>query len=75
MTNLTNELRNMWSDAYKFHDSHVSLGDTEQDWLKVATDARDLCMKHNNHPFILELMVAVIADLDRVKIDERKRRS
>lgn len=68
MTNVPNELRDMWADVYRLFDIHYLMEDTEPAWAGFLDKARELWERYNrNHR--LMCMINVVIDMidDRIK--------
>lgn len=68
MTNVPDEIRIIWTDLYKFFDTHYLMGNTEEAWKQFWDEARGLWTKHAEHRIITDgiMMVAEVIS-DRMK--------
>lgn len=67
MTNVPNEIREMWSDVYKLFDVNYNMPNTPQAWETFWEQAQSIRKKHKDPRFI-ELIVVVSEMLeDRIK--------
>lgn len=58
-----------WMKAWDFHKKWSGNHGTSEEWEQIANESGELC-KSQNEPFLRELMLAVICELER----EDKRR-
>ena len=61
------ELRDIWTDAYKLHARHEQMPSTVEAWTACAADAQIFCSKHGQHPLAVELAIAVYNYLDKCR--------
>lgn len=48
ITNVPDNLREMWADIYKLYDINYNMKNTGEDWKKFWDQATELLHKHNN---------------------------
>ena len=60
MTNLPNDIRQMWADAYKLHDIHAKMQNTAEDWELFWKDAREISEKYGGHPLVVQLITTLM---------------
>ncbi len=69
MTSNNEELKriyNLFSDCWRFFKKHiVDVQDTDQYWEKIIAESGELSKKYDNERFAIELMAAVVKELDR----------
>ena len=51
------ELREIWTDAYKFHATFEHMGNTQEEWTKCYETAAALVKKHRHHQLAVLLFV------------------
>ena len=68
-SNLTQEERDVWTDAYKFHATFAKMGNTPEEWNVCAGALSQLALKNNMHTLAEKLFMAVYEYLN----DERKK--
>lgn len=64
---LSQKLRDIWTDAYKFHATFEDMGNSEEDWKKCAYAMGQLASKHGNHPLTFKLFLAVYEYLEEMR--------
>jgi len=57
--------RDMHRAAYAYHERHDPPQDTPEYWEWAAADLAAVSCQHNNDPFIIGLLQAVYAELER----------
>lgn len=67
-SNLSPEIRDIWTDAYKFHATFENMGNSDEEWTRCAFTMGQLAVKHGNHPLVHKILIAVYDYLS----DERK---
>ena len=65
MTKLPNEIRSIYADAYKLHETLCDMPNTPEAWLKVCDLMSETTAKHNGHPLMVALAAAVFEQLER----------
>lgn len=65
MQKLPDPVRAIYTDIYHFHERHIDMGDTAEEWEACAADARDLCRKHEGNFLAHNLIIAVYYALER----------
>ena len=72
MTNVPNELRDMWTDLYKLFDIHYRMENTVEEWGKFLNHAQEVWEKHNRNERLIS-MINIVIDMigDRIKADEK----
>ena len=68
--------RDMFADVYRFRQKYSDPEPTEEFWDACANEMSEICLRHNNHPLIVDLLIAVYGDIERVMterptVDER----
>ncbi len=66
-SNISQALRDIWTDAYKFHAAFEGMGNSEEEWKKCALTMGRLGAKHKNHPLAYKLFPAVYEYLDEMR--------
>ena len=64
-SNLQPEIRDIWTDAFRYHATFENMGNTYEDWHRCAKTMESLVNKHNGHPLAGILMMAVYDYLDK----------
>lgn len=72
MTNVPNDLRDMWTDLYKLFDVHYLMENTVEEWGKFLKHAQEVWEKHNRNERLMS-MINIVIDMigDRIKADEK----
>ena len=58
MTNVPNEIREMWADVYRLFDANYNMLNTEFCWNQFWKQAEEIKKKYN-HPKLVDLIVTV----------------
>lgn len=66
-SNLPPDVRDIWTDAYKFHATFEGMGNSEEDWTRCAYTMGQMAANHGNHPLAFKLLMAVYDYLDGVR--------
>lgn len=68
MTNVPQEIREIWTDLYKLFDKHFLMDNTEKDWIDFWNDANEICKKSGKDKYVFTA-VWTIAEIfgDRMK--------
>ena len=66
-TSLSPEIRDIWTDAYKFHATFEGMGNTPEEWEHCAFTMAQLSAKHHNHPLAVELFLAAYDYLSKAR--------
>lgn len=61
---------NLWKEAWSFHKKWFTNKGSPEEWEQITTEAGDLFKQHQGEPFMKELLLAVISELERE--DRRK---
>lgn len=64
-SSLPQEIRDIWTDAFKFHATFESMGNTPEEWKRCAFVMGQLSAARGNHPLAKELFLAVYNYLDK----------
>lgn len=59
--------REIWKDAYRFFSAFNQMGNTDEDWRKCVTEVGQLSEKYENHPLMIDLLVAVYGYLSDMR--------
>lgn len=72
MTNVPNDLRDMWTDLYKLFDIHYRMENTVEEWGKFLNHAKEVWEKHNRNERLMS-MINIVIDMigDRIRADEK----
>ena len=62
---LPENIRAMYSDAYKLHETLYDMGNTPEDWTRCHELMVQTTVKHGEHPLIVALAVAIADQLER----------
>lgn len=65
MAKLPDDIRNIYTDAYKLHETFCDMANDAESWTKATNAANDMCISHDNHPFMVAMAIAVINQLER----------
>lgn len=68
MSKLPTEIREMWTDAYKFCEENYDTKGTEEEWAGICKQMVELANKHYGHGLMSNLLLAVFDWMS----DERK---
>lgn len=61
------DLRDMWTDAYKYHAAIETMGNTVADWEHAYQMAMEIYNKYDRHPLVLKLLLAVYEYVEQVR--------
>lgn len=61
----------MWKEAWSFHKKWYTNKGGPEEWEQITTEAGDLYKQHQDEPFLKELLLAALNELERV--DKQKR--
>lgn len=59
MSKLPEDRREMFTDAYRYYESHWDMPCTVDAWEKAAKDMCEVARKHDNNGLIARLLLAV----------------
>lgn len=62
---LPENIRAIYTDAYKLHETLCDMGNTPEDWLRCHELMVQGCAKHGEHPLMVALAVAITDQLER----------
>lgn len=51
--------------AYELHKRWEHLPASENDWMQLAKEATEICSENGNNPFLIDLVCAVCAEIER----------
>ena len=66
-SSLSAEIRDIWTDAYKYHATFERMGNSAEEWEAAADTMKQIAGRHDNHPLACRLMFAVYEYLDEVR--------
>lgn len=70
MTNVPNELRDMWTDVYKLFDVHYLMENTPEAWELFTERAKAVWEKHGRNKRLMSMICTVIDMIDdRIKTE------
>lgn len=69
-SNLSPEIRDIWTDAYKFHATFEHMGNSEEEWKRCCAVMCELDRKHNAHPLARTLLMDVYEYLNDQRRDQ-----
>ena len=69
MTNVPNEIRNIWTELYRFFDRNYLMENTETEWIRFWTEAKEISYK-----FPKELPVWIATEFIAEMIGERMKK-
>lgn len=61
MTNVPNDIREMWADVYRLFDVNYNMTNDAESWKKFWDQAEQLNKKHNN--YYLMALVMIVSDM------------
>lgn len=61
MTNVPNDIREMWADVYRLFDLNYNMKNDAESWQKFWEQAEQLNKKHNN--YYLMALVMIVSDM------------
>lgn len=62
---LPEDIRSMYTDAYRLHETFCGMGNTAEEWAACARSTGETCSRHGNHPLMMDLLLAVYMHLER----------
>lgn len=65
MTRIPENLRAMYADAYKLHETLYGMANTPDNWLKACDLISETTIRHGEHPLMVDLSAAVFNQLER----------
>ena len=71
MTNVPNELRDMWADLYRLFDAHYRMENTVEAWAVFLNHAKELWEKYDMNKRLRQ-MIDVVIDMIADRIDSEK---
>lgn len=73
MTNVPQNLRDMWADIYRLFDVHYPMQNTKDDWDLFWSDAQKLYDKYERNKIVISLVIVASEIIeDRMKSEERQ---
>lgn len=72
MTNVPDDIREMWSDTYKLFDLNFKMKNTDEEWKRFWEQANSIIEKHKGEKIdCLYKMINLVAELleDRMKAE------
>lgn len=66
-SSLSQELRDIWTDAYKYHATFERMGNSTEEWKAAADTMYQIVGLHRDHPLAGRLLMAVYEYLDEVR--------
>lgn len=70
MTNVPQDIRDMWADVYRLFDMNYNIPNTAEAWKKFWDQAAEIQEKHNN-PHLLGLIM-IVSDMIEYHITDKK---
>ena len=64
MTNVPNEIRQMWTDVYVLFDLHFKMPNTAEAWKEYWEQAEKIRQKHGGDEFLVKLIGVVTEMLE-----------
>ena len=61
MTNVPNDIREMWADVYRLFDSHWNMKHDAESWQQFWEQAQELNDKHHNRHFMA--LAVIVSDM------------
>lgn len=71
MTNVPNNLREMWSDVYKLFDMNYLIPNTEEGWGSFWEQALKLYDKYNRSKSIIQMVITVTDLIEERQLAEK----
>lgn len=68
MTNVPNDIREMWADLYRFYDINYKMPNTPEAWLHFWKQAEELKLKYPDQDRLHEFVMVIMEMLE----DDRK---
>ena len=56
----------IYKEVWSFHKSHSAVRNDTQYWDTLVEEMNDLCVRYGRDPFVVELCLAVLSELERV---------
>lgn len=66
---------NLWAEAWNFHKKYATPGDSEEFWEQLVNESGEIMKEYEDkpeHDFIKDLVVAIVAEIERVSKRQRK---
>lgn len=63
---------NLWKEAWSFHKKWFTNKGSPEEWEQITTEAGGLYKQHQDEPFLKELLLMVLSELERE--DRRKKK-
>lgn len=70
MTNVPQNLRDMWADAYRLFDLNYNIQNTPEAWKKFWEDAQEIAAKYHQNRY-LWVFITTISEMIEDHITER----
>ena len=71
MTNVPNEIREMWADVYKLFDLNYNMTNDKDSWAKFWEQAEQIRQKHSDNYYIGSLILIVSEMLEGHMVDKK----
>lgn len=71
MTNVPNDIREMWSDVYVLFDTHYLMPNTTEAWSEYWERCADLCIKYYKRKDVI-IMMSMVSELLENVVKERQ---
>jgi len=65
---LEQNVRDIWTDAYRFHATFDAMGNSVEEWQKCLNTMEALRKKYHDHPLAAELFMAVYSYLNDMRV-------
>lgn len=62
---------NIYKDVWTFHKRYIEIQDTEDFWSEVIAESSKIYEKYNKNKFVLDLLLTVLNELDRLSKERR----
>lgn len=70
MTNVPQDIREMWADVYRLFDSHYNMPNTAEAWKAFWDKAEEIRQKYNNPH--LGVLLMTVSDMVEYNITQKK---
>ena len=63
----------MYKSVWDFHKKYSDAREDNHYWEQVVNESSEIAKEYNNYPFVVELLTAIICELERVYKEKFKK--